>query len=460
MTESKKSRNEYSPENSNELFARFSDSFHFDWRLFRADVRVGIAYADALFQAGIMTRLEAEKIRHGLETLLKRADFDRNYFSDADAPDIYSFIETKLIQLIGETGAKLQTGRSRAEQSATVLRLWLREEIEAVSGAVKNLQKAFFDAAKRHETAVLPGYAGRRKVTPMLWAHWCLAYFEMLARDRERLDEVWRRTNVLPLGSGVLAGNSFEIDRETLARELNFEGVTANSLDAVTNRDFAVEFVGAGAILMLHLSRLAEDLLLYASAEFGFVEFSGAASDREVSPSEIFAALELTRGKAGRIFGHQTALFAALENLPSGDNWREIEAAIFDAADTVKISLRIIAVVLQNLRVNEEKTRQAATEGYLNAAELADYLVKKGVSVRTARETTDKIVTSAIAKNKKLDKLNLGEFREFSAEIEADVFAALSLEATLANKSGIGGTAPEQIAARLEEIGQELERDV
>lgn len=446
-----------------ETFAEFNNSFGFDRRLFRADVRASIAHADALFHAGVLTRLEAEKIRNGLSTLLKRAGFDKNYFADAESEDVHSFIEAKLVQLIGETGKKLHTGRSRNDQVATAFRLWLREEIEEISRAARNLQKALFDAAERHREAVLPGYTHLQRAQPVLWAHWCLAYFEMLERDRERLDEVWRRTNILPLGSAALAGTSFEIDREQVARALGFEGVAANSLDAVSDRDFAIEFVGACALTMVHLSRLAEDLILYASTEFGFITLSDAVSTgSSLMPQKKNPdALELIRGKAGRVFGHQTALLSVMKGLPLAYNkdMQEDKEAVFDAADTVRICLEVARIVLENLSVNEATTLKAATHGYLNATELADYLVKKGVPFRTAHDAVGRIVLHAIDRKKELNELTLEEFRAVAPEIERDVFEALTLEATLSSKSAIGGTSPEQVNARLEEISRELKRD-
>jgi len=446
-----------------EKFARFNNSFRFDWRLFRADITASNAHADALFHAGVLTRLEAEKIRNGLETLLKRADFDKNYFSDSGAEDVHSFIESKLVQLIGETGKKLHTGRSRNDQVATAFRLWLREEIENISNCVRDLQKAIYDAAEKQREAVIPGYTHLQRAMPVLWAHWCLAYFEMLDRDRDRLDEVWRRTNILPLGSAALAGTSFEIDREQVAKSLGFEGVTLNSLDAVSDRDFAVEFAGACSLVMVHLSRLAEDLILYASTEFGFITLSDAVSTgSSLMPQKKNPdALELIRGKAGRVFGHQTALLSMMKGLPLAYNkdMQEDKEAVFDTADTVRSCLEVAAVVFKNLRVNEEITLKAATTGYLNATELADYLVKKGVPFRTAHDAVGKIVLHAISQNKELGDLDLKEFQQFSNDILSDVFQALTLDATVSSKSSIGGTSPDQVFARLEEIGRDFEID-
>jgi argininosuccinate lyase len=448
---------------ADETFARFNNSFTFDRRLFAADIRASAAHCEALFHAGVLTRLEAEKIKNGLWTILKRADYDKNYFDETPSEDVHSFIESRLVQLIGDTGRKLHTGRSRNDQVATAFRLWLREEIEKISKVVRELQKTLIETAEKQKEAVLPGYTHLQRAQPVLWAHWCLAYYEMFSRDRERLDEVWRRTNILPLGSAALAGTSFEIDREAVAKELGFEGVTANSLDAVSDRDFAVEFTGACSLIMAHLSRFAEDLILYASSEFQFIELSDAVSTgSSLMPQKKNPdALELIRGKAGRIFGHQMALLSTVKGLPLAYNkdLQEDKEAVFDTVDNVKISLEVAAIVLKNLRVNEEKTKQAATRGYLNATELADYLVHKAVPFRTAHDITGKIVLHAISVGKELNELPLAEMQKVSPEIEKDVFEALSLEKTLASKNQIGGTAPERVYEALENAWQNIERE-
>lgn len=448
---------------TDDTFAEFNNSFGFDRRLFFADVQASIAHCDALFHAAVLTRLESERIKNGLQTILKRADFDKNYFDELPSEDVHSFIEARLVQLIGDAGRKLHTGRSRNDQVATAFRLWLREEIEEISKVARELQKALLETAENQKDAILPGYTHLQRAQPILWAHWCLAYFEMLVRDRERLDEVWRRVNVLPLGSAALAGTSYEIDREDVARQLGFEGVSANSLDAVSDRDFAVEFVGACALVMVHLSRLAEDLILYASSEFQFIELSDAVSTgSSIMPQKKNPdALELIRGKAGRIFGHQIALLTTLKGLPTAYNkdLQEDKEAVFDTVDTVKICLRVAKIVLNNLRVNEEKTRKAATTGYLNATELADYLVQKDVPFRVAHDTVGKVVMSAISQNKELNELDFSEMKAFSEHIEEDVYEALSLEQTLASKNQIGGTAPERVFEALQEAKQSLENE-
>lgn len=463
MTETKNLWGGRFTEKPDETFAEFNNSFKFDRRLFAADINASIAHCDALFHAGVLTRREAEHIKSGLNTILKRSDFDKNYFDELQFEDVHSFIEARLIQLIGDTGRKLHTGRSRNDQVATAFRLWLREEIEEISDWAKQLQKAFLAAAENQKEAVLPGYTHLQRAQPILWAHWCLAYFEMLARDRERLEEVWRRTNVLPLGSAALAGTSYEIDREVVARELNFEGVSSNSLDAVSDRDFAVEFIGACSLVMVHLSRLAEDLILYASAEFGFIELSDAVSTgSSLMPQKKNPdALELIRGKAGRIFGHQIALLTTLKGLPMAYNkdLQEDKEAVFDTVETVKICLKVAAIVLKNLRVNEEITKKAVTKGYLNATELADYLVQKNMPFRTAHDTVGKIVMFALSNNKEINELDLKNLQDFSSLIEEDVFVALSLEQTLASKNQIGGTAPERVFEALEAAKSSLERE-
>ena len=461
MTETKKLWGGRFTESANEKFAEFNNSFKFDKRLFEADVRGCVAHCEGLFQAGILTRLEADRIKNGLWTILKRSDFDKTYFDDSSAEDVHSFIESRLIQLIGDTGRKLHTGRSRNDQVATAFRLWLREEITEISKTTRELQKSLLEAAERQKEAVLPGYTHLQRAQPVLWAHWCLAYFEMFERDRERLDEVWRRVNVLPLGSAALAGTAYEIDREAVARELGFEGVTANSLDAVSDRDFAIEFVGACALIMVHLSRLAEDLILYASSEFQFIELTDAVSTgSSLMPQKKNPdALELIRGKAGRVFGHQVALLSMMKGLPMAYNkdMQEDKEAVFDTVDTVKISLQVADIVLKNLRLREEKTRLAATHGYLNATELADYLVNKGVPFRTAHDAVGRIVLSAIAAGKELDALELTDFQKISAVVEPDVFEVLSLEKTLSSKNQIGGTSPERVFEALEEAKRNLE---
>jgi argininosuccinate lyase len=429
-------------------FAEFNNSFRFDRRLFAVDVTASIAYSRALEAAGVLTSEEGIAIREALDRILKN-DHD---FNDATAEDVHSFVEARLIELTGDLGRKLHTGRSRNDQVATDFRLWLRTAIDDLGDAVRDAQISLLDFAEAHREVVIPGYTHLQRAQPVLLAHWCLAYFEMLARDRERLAEVRGRVNVMPLGSAALAGTSFPIDREALALSLGFEGVSRNSLDAVSDRDFCVEFLSACSLIMVHLSRLAEDVILYATNEFGFFELGDAiATGSSLMPQKKNPdSMELVRGKAGRVFGDLMSLLTVLKGLPLAYNkdMQEDKEAVFDAFDTVSASLRVSATVLRNISVNKERARASAASGYMNATELADYLVRKGVPFREAHEMVGKIVTRAIEGGKELQELELSEFSELIGE---DVYEALSLERTLSSKSQIGGTAREVVDAALKE---------
>ena len=441
-------------ESPHETFAEFNDSFHFDRRLFAADIRASIAHASALEMVGVLSTEDVREIIGGLTQLAADHAIDAGFFSNPAAEDVHSFIEAKLIEAIGDTGRKLHTGRSRNDQVATAMRLWLRDEIDAIDVLIRELQAAIVDTANGYRNAVIPGYTHLQRAQPVLFAHWCLAYFEMLRRDRERLSEVRRRVNILPLGSGALAGTGFPIDREAVAAELRFDTVSANSLDAVSDRDFAVEFTNACSLIMVHLSRLAEDLIIYCSREFGFVTLSDTVSSgSSLMPQKKNPdALELLRGKAGRVFGHQVSLLTMLKGLPLAYNkdMQEDKAAVFDCVDTVQISLKAAAIVVENAVINEERTREAASEGYLNATDLADYLVRKGVSFRTAHETVGRIVLFSIEEGKELNELTLDELRSHSPSIGEDVYGALSIDSGLSAKGSTGGTSPDRVAEALD----------
>ena len=435
-------------EKPHETFAEFNDSFRFDRRLFAADVRGSVAHAGGLLRAGLISHEESDAIIGGLTQLVTDSAIDPKFF-DSNAEDVHSFIEGKLIDAIGDAGRKLHTGRSRNDQVATAFRIWLRDEISEIDALVRELQSALVDIAEGFRDAVLPGYTHLQRAQPVMFAHWCLAYFEMLKRDRERLADAFERVNVMPLGSGALAGTGFPIDREAVAAELGFAGVSANSLDAVSDRDFVIEFTSVCSLVMVHLSRLAEDMILYCSTEFGFITLSDAVSSgSSLMPQKKNPdALELLRGKSGRVFGNNMSLLTMMKGLPLAYNkdMQEDKEAVFDTVDTVKISLRAAAIVVENAVVNEERTREAATKGYLNATELADYLVKKAVPFRTAHEAVGRAVLFAIDEGKELNELTVEELKQFAAEIGDDVADALSLDATLAAKSAIGGTSPARV---------------
>jgi argininosuccinate lyase len=437
------------------VFAEFNASLRFDQRLLSADVRASVAHANALEKAGVISADENFRIADGLHKILADAPPELS-----GAEDVHSYIESELVRAIGDTGKKLHTGRSRNDQVATAFRLWLREEIDAAADDLHLVRSALVAAAGRHKDAVMPGYTHLQRAQPILWAHWCLAYFEMFARDAERLSEVRRRVNVLPLGSAALAGTGFPIDRDAVAAELGFERVSANSLDAVSDRDFAAEFIGACALAMIHLSRISEDLILYASTEFGFITLSDAVSTgSSLMPQKKNPdALELIRGKAGRVIGRHTGMLAMLKGLPLAYNkdMQEDKEAVFDAADTLRASLRVAAVVIDNVTLNEAAARAASERGFLNATELADHLVKKGVPFRRAHDAVGKAVLYASEKGVELGELSLEEIRRFAPDADEDVFEALSLENTLNSKSQTGGTSRLRVREALEKAKKDL----
>jgi argininosuccinate lyase len=375
------------------------------------------------------------------------------YFDDFPVEDVHSFVESRLVSMIGDTGRKLHTGRSRNDQVATDLRMWLRDEIDGLQNKLRDAREALLNFAEANREVVVPGYTHLQRAQPILLAHWCLAYFEMLARDRERLIDARKRVNVMPLGSGALAGTSYRIDREAVARELGFDSVSRNSIDAVSDRDFCIEFASAAAVIMMHLSRLAEDIILYSTSEFAFFELSDAvATGSSLMPQKKNPdSMELVRGKSGRVFGNLTALVTTMKGLPLAYNkdMQEDKESIFDTVDTVNGCLSITTTVLRNIRVDEKRTLHAATHGYLNATELADYLVRKGMPFREAHEMAGEIVVHAIEAGCELNDLPLDQLKKFSTLIKADVFGALSLEQTMATKSQPGGTAPDRVGEAL-----------
>jgi argininosuccinate lyase len=436
-------------------FVEFNRSFGFDRRLFKADVRASLAHCEGLLRAGVLTEDEASSIKDGLQRILERAaaaDAGK-YFEELPAEDIHSFVEARLVQLIGDAGRKLHTGRSRNDQVATDLRLWLRDAIDELDRAVRGAQEALLKLAEAYPSAVIPGYTHLQRAQPVLWAHWCLAYFEMLARDRERLRQTRARVNIMPLGSAALAGTAYPIDRVAVARELGFEDISRNSLDGVSDRDFCVEFASNSSLIMMHLSRLAEDIIIYTTAEFGFLELSDAvATGSSLMPQKKNPdSMELVRGKAGRVFGHTMSLMAMLKGLPLAYNkdMQEDKEAVFDTFETLKASLEVTATVLCNIRLREDRTSNAAARGYMNATELADYLARKGLPFREAHEAVGRIVLHAIERNAELQDFSLEEMRAFSTLIEEDVYHALSLKQTLETKSQAGGTAPQRVADAL-----------
>lgn len=448
---------------TDEQFARFNASFRFDRRLFVADVRASLAYAEALRQAGVLSDEDAGKIRTGLEVILQRGQNEPQWIDagiEQGIEDVHSFVEAELVKLVGEVGYKLHTGRSRNDQVATDLRLYLREAIDEVQAQLRSLQQALITLAEAHKDVAIAGYTHLQKAQPVLLAHYWLAYFEMFARDRQRLAGVRTRVNVLPLGSGALAGTNYPIDRQLLARLLEFDEISRNSLDAVSDRDFLIEFIGAAALIMMHLSRLSEDLILYSTAEFGFIELGDTvATGSSLMPQKKNPdALELIRGKAGRIFGHHVALLTVMKGLPLSYNkdLQEDKEPLFDTIDTVTDCLSVMRTVLDSIKIHPERMIAAASRDYLNATELADYLVRKGMPFRQAHELVGRVILFALEQGKQLDEISLDEYRQFSSLFGDEVYQVLSLDAALAGKAVAGGTAPERVAEAVEEAKRRL----
>ncbi|HWN09360.1 MAG TPA: argininosuccinate lyase [Pyrinomonadaceae bacterium] len=446
---------------ADQTFAGFNRSFSFDRLLLDCDVRASIAHCHGLANAKVITAQEAGAIEAGLQQVLELASSNSD-LSNASAEDVHSFVEGQLVGLIGDTGGKLHTGRSRNDQVATDLRLWLRDAIDDLVARVSLTQTALLDFAEANQNAVLPGYTHLQRAQPILFAHWCLAYFEMLNRDRNRLWDARARVNVLPLGSAALAGTSYAIDREAVARELGFDSVSRNSLDAVSDRDFCVEFVSACSVVMVHLSRLAEDVILYATSEFGFFELADAvATGSSLMPQKKNPdSMELVRGKAARVFGHNVSLLTLLKGLPLAYNkdMQEDKEAVFDSFDTTANCLAVTSLVLGNIELKEARMEEAASRGYMNATELADYLVRKGMPFREAHDAVGRIVMWAIERGVEIQELSLDELSLAVPLIDGTVFDSLSLEHTLGTKSQAGGTAPERVrealaAARANLIG-------
>lgn len=450
-------------EKQDSFFFSFNESFSFDRRLAVVDIKASIAYARGLARAEIFTTEELQQVITGLEELLEQVQGDESFLGQAlqGYEDVHAFVELELTKKVGALGKKLHTGRSRNDQVATDLRLYLRDEIDSTIGLVQDLEKALVRKATQHAHVVMPGYTHLQKAQPILFAHYLLSYYEMLKRDVARLLDARKRVNVLPLGSGALAGNSVGVDRKYLAEILEFDAIAANSLDATSDRDFALEFMSAASLCMVHLSRLAEDLIIYCSDEFQLIRMGDQVSTgSSLMPQKKNPdALELIRGKTGRVIGQQVTLLTILKGLPSCYNkdLQEDKEALFDSLDTLKACLRVMSTVIETMSINEERMQREATKGYMNATDLADYFVAKGLPFREAHHLVGEIVVFALKKGIGLSELSLRDYLSFSPLAEADVFRALDLKQGLSKKSSFGGTAPVRVHAALEQARFELE---
>ncbi len=401
-----------------------------------------------LARQGIISQEEAELIVRGLEEILADIEAGRVEFA-VEAEDIHMNIEQLLTRRIGPVGKKLHTARSRNDQVALDVRMYLKDEIDAIVGLLKKLQHTLLDLAEEHCETVMPGYTHLQRAQPVTLAHHLLAYVQMFWRDVERLLDCRRRTDVLPLGAGALAGTTFPLDPHFVAGELGFAAVAENSLDAVSDRDFAVEFVAAAAIIMMHLSRFCEEIVLWSSAEFGFIELDDAYSTgSSMMPQKKNPDVaELIRGKTGRVYGDLQALLTMLKGLPLAYNkdMQEDKEALFDAVDTVKKCLAVFIPMVSTMRVRKERMLAAAREGFTNATDLADYLVRKGVPFREAHAQVGKMVLYALGEGKALEDLSLEEMRQFAPAVEEDVYRALDIRRCVAARRVLGGPAPEAV---------------
>ena len=436
-----------------ELVKLYTASVDFDQRLADADITASLAHARMLGATGVLVAADVDAIANGLEQI--RGEIERGEFAwSRDLEDVHFNIEKRLIALIGDAGKRLHTGRSRNDQVATDLRLYVRSAIDALAVGIVNLRHSLLDLAEVHAATVMPGFTHLQVAQPVTFGHHLLAYDAMLARDAERLADCRRRVNRLPLGSAALAGTGFAIDRERVARELGFEGLCPNSLDAVSDRDFAIEFAAAAALIMMHLSRFAEELVLWSSPRFGFVRLA----DRFCTGSSIMPQKknpdvpELVRGKTGRVYGHLVALLTIMKAQPlayNKDN-QEDKEPVFDIVDTLGPTLAIMAdLVGSGIRVDAERMRAAAKEGFATATDLADYLVRRGLPFRDAHEAVARTVRHAEGKGCDLADLPLADLRAFAPLADDDVYAVLTLEGSVASRDHPGGTAPAQVRAAI-----------
>ena len=444
-----------------ELVRSYTASIGFDRRLARHDIRASIAHARMLHAAQIISGSDLRAIRRGLSKISGEIESGKFRWS-LEAEDVHVNIERRLSALVGDAGKRLHTARSRNDQVATDLRLWLRDAIDEIEKLVIGVQRQLLDRAEEHSDTVMPGYTHLQVAQPVTFGHHLLAYFEMLERDRARLADCRKRVNRLPLGAAALAGTSFPIDRKRVARELGFDGVCENSLDAVSDRDFAIEFCACAALIMVHLSRLCEELILWSNPRFGFVSLP----DRFCTGSSIMPQKknpdvpELARGKVGRVAGHLVALLMLMKAQPlayNKDN-QEDKEPLFDAADTLRDTLAVFAELVGGIGVHAAAMRNAASEGFATATDLADYLVKKGLPFRDAHEAAARAVRFAEKSGRDLPELDLTELRGFSEKVAKDVYRVLTLDGSVVSRAHVGGTAPAQVRAAIRRARKSLPR--
>ncbi|PNI02720.1 argininosuccinate lyase [Vibrio diazotrophicus] len=443
-------------------FKEFNDSLRFDYRLAEQDIVGSIAWSKALLSVNVLSEDEQQKLELALNELKLEVMEDPEQILRSDAEDIHSWVEQQLIGKVGDLGKKLHTGRSRNDQVATDLKLWCRQQGQQLLIALDRLQSKMVAVAREHQGTVLPGYTHLQRAQPVTFSHWCLAYVEMFERDYSRVSDAIKRLDTCPLGSGALAGTAYPMDREKLAHNLGFRRATRNSLDSVSDRDHVMELMSVASISMLHLSRLAEDMIFYNSGESGFIELADTVtSGSSLMPQKKNPdALELIRGKTGRVYGSLAGMMMTVKALPLAYNkdMQEDKEGLFDALDTWNDCMEMAALCFEGIKVNGERTLEAAKQGYANSTELADYLVAKGIPFREAHHIVGVTVVAAIAKGCALEELTLEELKAFSPVIEDDVYAILTIESCLEKRSALGGVAPHQVAYAVEQAESRLSK--
>ncbi|MDA8228830.1 MAG: argininosuccinate lyase [Desulfitobacterium hafniense] len=444
---------------TDKLVEDFHSSISFDQRLYRQDIQGSIAHARMLGEVGVISRAEAEQIISGLEGVLEDIQVGKAEF-EVGAEDIHMNIEKILTERVGSVGKKLHTGRSRNDQVALDLRLFLRDEIDVTKDLLVKLVETLLALAKEHLTTWMPGYTHLQKAQPITFAHHVMAYVQMLTRDLERLKDTRKRLNFSPLGSGALAGTTFPLNREQVATELGFDGVTLNSLDGVSDRDFAIEFLSAASILMMHLSRLCEELVIWSTGEFQFVTMDDAYSTgSSIMPQKKNPDVaELVRGKTGRVYGDLMALLTVMKGLPLAYNkdMQEDKERVFDAVDTIQKSLLVVEPMLRTMKVNTNVLSEGTKKGFTNATDLADYLAKKSVPFREAHEIVGGLVLHCVKRNCSLEDLTLDEYKRYSPVFENDLFEAISIEYCVNQRKVQGGPSPEAVGKAIEESELQL----
>jgi len=447
---------------TNAFVEEFTASVQFDKRMYRQDIQGSIAHATMLESVGVLSKEECTQIIEGLNSIIieiENGDFEWSIAQE----DVHMNIEARLIARIGEVGKKLHTGRSRNDQVATDVRLYLRDMIEPIRSELFRLQDALLNVAEREADTIMPGFTHLQTAQPITFGHHMLAWYEMLVRDAERLDDCEKRVNSLPLGAAALAGTTFPIDRELTAKLLGFERICLNSLDAVSDRDFAIEFTSFASLLMMHMSRFSEELIIWSSAQFDFVDLGDAfCTGSSIMPQKKNPDVpELIRGKTSRVYGNMFNLFTLMKNQPlayNKDN-QEDKEPLFDTIDTLLGSLRVYADMMAAISVKKDNMRNAALRGYATATDLADYLVRKGVAFRDAHEVVGLSVAYGIKHKKDLSELSLEELQSFSDQISGDVFEVLTLEGSVAARDHLGGTAPNQVRAAIRYARSQREID-